>query len=198
MTARPVKWAGLSHVKGRGGSMSDGTEKTNFDEAVPIPGGAYGKAVAVMGAIGTLWIFMTMTMIVADVLGRNFFNAPITGVAEVAGRSVVAIVFLQIAGAIMAGRMTRADFLLNILSKRSPSVVKLLDLFNAVLGIVVFGLIAAASWPDLRQAWLTADFFGVQGLFTIPTWPFWAITVIGSIAAAIAYGLAMVERMRAA
>lgn len=176
--------------------MADGTERTDFDSAEPAPQGLYGRAVAVMAAIGTLWIFLTMVMIVADVLGRNFFNAPITGVAEVAGRSVVAIVFLQIAAAIASGRMTRADFLINIIAARSKRAVAALDVFNTLLGAGVFLLIAAASWPDLRQAWLTADFFGVQGLFTIPTWPFWAITVVGSIAAAIAYVLAMIGHIR--
>jgi len=176
--------------------MSDGTERTNFDDPEPAPQGLYQRAVAVMSAIGTLWIFLTMAMIVADVLGRNFFNAPITGVAEIAGRSVVAIVFLQIAGAVAGGRMTRADFLINIIAARSKRAVVALDVFNMLLGIAVFLLIAASSWPDLRQAWLTADFFGVQGLFTIPTWPFWAITVIGSVAAAIAYGQAMIARLR--
>lgn len=175
--------------------MADATD-TNLDAAPRVPQGLFQRAVGVMAAIGTIWIFLTMFMIVADVLGRNLFNAPITGVAEVAGRSVVAIVFLQIASAVAQGRMTRADFLINIVEARAPALAVLLEALFALLGATVFLLIALASWPDLASSWRTRDFFGVQGLFTIPTWPFWAITVIGSLAAAAAYLVAMAGRVR--
>lgn len=178
--------------------MADGTERTDFDNADPKPQGLFGTLTSVMAAIGTFSIFLTMLMIVADVVGRNALNMPITGVAEVAGRGVVAIVFLQIAAAVHGGRMTRADFLVNMVKTRSAGGVKLLDLLNLTLGMIVFALIGAASWHDLASAWRSADFFGVQGLFTIPTWPFWAITVIGSFAASLAYLLALAGLMRPA
>jgi TRAP-type C4-dicarboxylate transport system permease small subunit len=180
----------------KGPILADGTERTDFDSAALAPRGLFDRIAAMMAAIGTISIFLTMAMIVADVLGRNFFNRPITGVAEVAGRAVVAIVFLQIAAAVASGRMTRADFLINIVKARSSRMARALELLNVVLGAGVFALIAAASWPDLLQSWRSSDFFGVQGLFTIPTWPFWTITVIGSIAAGIAYLLAIIGQFR--
>lgn len=176
--------------------MADGTERTNFDGADPRPQGLFARMTTLMAAIGTIWIFLTMAMIVADVLGRNFFNRPITGVAEVAGRAVVAIVFLQIAAAVSGGRMTRADFLINIVKARTARGAKALDILNVLLGAAVFALIGYASWHDLANAWGSNDFFGVQGLFTIPTWPFWAITVVGSLSAALAYLLALVDLFR--
>jgi hypothetical protein len=45
------------------------------------------------------------------------------------------------------------------------------------------------------SSWGSNDFFGVQGIFTIPTWPFWAIVVVGSILAAVAYLLAAGEHV---
>ena len=77
-----------------------------------------------MSAVGTVWIGLMMVMIVLDVIGRNFFNAPITGVAEIAGRSVVAIVFLQIASAVMQGRLTRADFLIRRIGRARPGAAR--------------------------------------------------------------------------
>ncbi len=77
----------------------------------------------VLAAIGTLWIFFLMFLVVADVVGRNFLDSPITGVAEFAARSVAAIVFLQLAAAILSGKMTRSDFLLRLLARRSPRAV---------------------------------------------------------------------------
>ncbi len=142
-------------------------------------GAALGSVANLLSAIGTVWIGLMMVMIVLDVIGRNFFNAPITGVAEIAGRSVVAIVFLQIAAAVMQGRLTRADFLIRRIERASPKAGRLLDTLFALFGALVFALILWASWPNMMKAWTTAEFFGVQGVFTIPTFPFRAITVIG-------------------
>lgn len=175
--------------------MAESSGRTDFDEPDKGAAGVFALATSAMAALGTVWIFVTMFMIVADVLGRNFFNAPITGVAEVAGRSVVAIVFLQIASAISQGRMTRADFLINMVAARSRALANLLEGVYALIGAAVFALIAIACWPDLANTWRTNDFFGVQGIFTIPTWPFWAINVIGSVAAAVAYLIAMAGRI---
>ncbi|WP_349357984.1 TRAP transporter small permease [Stappia sp.] len=171
--------------------MSDESQADPDDGFVPpfsqAPFGAILASVAaVMSSVGTLGIGALMLLIVADVLGRNFFNAPITGVAEIAARAVVAIVFLQIAAAILQKRLTRADFLVRRLAKVSPRTVCLLEAVFALTGAVVFALIVWASWPKLASAWATSEFFGVQGVFTIPTWPFRAITVVGAGVAVLA------------
>lgn len=141
----------------------------------------------VLAAVGTVWIFLMMLLIVADVLGRNFFDAPITGVAEFAARSVASIVFLQLAAAICSGRMTRSDFLLRIIGKRSPGAVKVLEVFNVVVGALLFFALAAISWPELTEAMRIKEYFGVQGVFTVVTWPFRALIVLGATTAAVAY-----------
>ncbi len=140
-----------------------------------------------LAAVGTVWIFLMMLLIVADVLGRNFFDAPITGVAEFAARSVASIVFLQLAAAVCSGRMTRSDFLLQIIAKRSPGTVKALEVINVVVGALLFFALAAISWPELTEAMKIHESFGVQGVFTVVTWPFRALIVLGSAAAALAY-----------
>lgn len=145
-----------------------------------------GTVTAVFSSVGTLWIGFLMALIVADVLGRNFFNAPITGVSEIAGHSVVAIVFLQTAAAIMQGRLTRADFLFRRIADLSPRSGAALESLFCLTGTLVFGLVAWASWDKMITAFTRDEFFGVQGVFTVPTWPFRAIIVIGSIVAALA------------
>lgn len=151
------------------------------------PVAAFKRYTELLAACGTLLIFGLMLLIVADVAGRNFFSSPITGVAEIAARCVVAIVFLQISGAVMAGRMTRADFLVNILNPRVPGLVRAMDALFCILGALVFAAIAYASWPDTADAWRTNDFFGVQGVFTIPTLPFRIVNIIGAASATVAY-----------
>lgn len=141
----------------------------------------------VLAAVGTIWIFAMMLLVVADVLGRNFFDAPITGVAEFAARSVASIVFLQLAAAICSGRMTRSDFLLQFIARRSAAAVKALDVFNVVVGALLFAALAVMAWPELVEAYQTHEYMGVQGVLTVVTWPFRALIVLGSAVAAVAY-----------
>jgi TRAP-type C4-dicarboxylate transport system permease small subunit len=141
----------------------------------------------VLAAVGTVWIFLMMLMVVADVVGRNFLNTPITGVAEFAARSVASIVFLQLAAAICAGRMTRSDFLLRLIGRHSLGALRVLEVLNALLGTLLFAALALIAWPELAEAWRTNEFFGVQGVYTVPTWPFRALIVGGSLVAAAAY-----------
>ncbi len=102
--------------------------------ATPVKNPLLGPA-NVLAAIGTAWIFVLMLLVVADVLGRNFLDAPITGVAEFAARSVASIVFLQLAAAICTGRMTRSDFLLRMLGRRSPGAMRAGCLHRAHLAL---------------------------------------------------------------
>ena len=149
------------------------------------------KPANLLAALGTIWIFGMMFLIVADVIGRNFLNLPITGVSEFAARSVASIVFLQIAAAIRAGRMTRSDFLLRILKNRSPRLARLLEIFNVIIGSTLFIALAVIAWPEFTESISSMEYFGVQGVYTVSTWPFRAIIIIGSIFAAIAYLLCL-------
>jgi TRAP-type C4-dicarboxylate transport system permease small subunit len=166
----------------------------SFSEA-PL-GALLGGVAAAMSALGTAAIGALMLLIVADVLGRNFLDAPITGVSEIAARAVVAIVFLQVAAAILQRRLTRADFLVRRIERASPRAVALLEAAFCLVGAIVFALILWASWPKFAEAWRTAEFFGVQGVWTIPTWPFRGITVLGAGVAVLAALYRMTEEIR--
>jgi TRAP-type mannitol/chloroaromatic compound transport system permease small subunit len=154
------------------------------------------RATDIMAAIGTVWTFLLMLLIVADVIGRSFLSRPIIGVAEVAGHSVVAIVFLQLASAIRHRRMTRADFLIDPLLRRRPAIGRMIEAAFSVLGAAVLALLAYAAFPELKESLTGTQFFGVPGVFTIPTWPFRMIIFVGSIVAAITYMAMAVDELR--
>jgi TRAP-type C4-dicarboxylate transport system permease small subunit len=175
----------------------DTASDPDFDAPVaPTARSPFQRFADILAAIGTVWIFLLMFLIVADVLGRNFLNKPITGVAEFAGRSVVAIIFLQLGSGISAGLMTRSDFVLRILGRRSERMVSVLEAAYAVFGSALFALLAIISWPEAAQAWKGNEFFGVQGVFTMPLWPFRWLIVLGSCMACCAYLLLALERLR--
>ena len=140
-----------------------------------------------LASLGTVWTFGLMLLICADVVGRSFLNAPITGVAEIAAHSVVGIVFLQIGATVYNRRMTRADFLIERICRAWPRAGQGIEAAFLLLGAAVMAFIAQAAWPGTLNAMAAREFFGVQGLFTVPTWPFRALIVLGGVAGAIAY-----------
>ena len=149
-----------------------------------------------LAAIGTIWTFGLMLLICADVVGRSFLNAPITGVAEIAAHSVVGIVFLQIGATIYHRRMTRADFLIDRVVARAPRLGRAMEALFCLAGALVMAFIAQAAWPGVWNSLERNEFFGVQGLFTVATWPFRALIVLGGAGGALGYGALLVVEIR--
>jgi TRAP-type C4-dicarboxylate transport system permease small subunit len=149
-----------------------------------------------LAAIGTIWTFGLMCLICADVIGRSFLNAPITGVAEIAAHSVVGIVFLQIGATVYSGRMTRADFLIERIHRAAPGLGRAIEILFMLLGAGIMAFIAQAAWPGMWNSLAAREFFGVQGLFTVPTWPFRALIILGGAAGALAYLALLVIELR--
>lgn len=149
-----------------------------------------------LAAIGTIWTFGLMLLICADVIGRSFLNAPITGVAEIAAHSVVGIVFLQIGSTIYHRRMTRADFLIQRVITWAPNFGRGAEALFCLIGAAVMFFVAQAAWPGMWNSINLKEFFGVQGLFTVPTWPFRALIVLGGTAGGLAYLAVFVAELR--
>jgi TRAP-type C4-dicarboxylate transport system permease small subunit len=149
-----------------------------------------------LASLGTVWTFGLMLLICADVVGRSFLNAPITGVAEIAAHSVVGIVFLQIGATVYNRRMTRADFLIERICRAAPALGRAIELLFLGIGAACMVFIAQAAWPGMWNSVTLREFFGVQGLFTIPTWPFRALIVLGGAAGALAYLTLLVVELR--
>jgi TRAP-type C4-dicarboxylate transport system permease small subunit len=149
-----------------------------------------------LAAVGTIWTFGLMLLICGDVIGRSFLNAPITGVAEIAAHSVVGIVFLQIGATIHNRRMTRADFLIERIVKGAPVLGRGIELLFLLIGAACMAFIAQAAWAPMWNSIVLREFFGVQGLFTVPTWPFRALIVLGGAAGTLAYLALFVTDLR--
>jgi TRAP-type C4-dicarboxylate transport system permease small subunit len=160
---------------------------TDLDAPAPTTRHPLDLPAQALASVGTVWIFVIMCLVVADVIGRDFLDRPITGVAEFSARSVASIVFLQLAAAVCSGRMTRSDFLLNLIGKRSPAAVVVLNLLNALVGAALFAALGAIAWPEFSNSWASNEFYGVQGVYSVPAWPFRGLIIAGSAAAALCY-----------
>ena len=148
----------------------------------------------ISNVVGSLLILGLVVLITADVLGRNLFGAPISGVPEMVSLSIVAIVFLQAPQALKAGRMTRSDGLIDILHARFPSLACGLETLFDLTGVAVIGVILYAHWPMMTRSWARGDFVGAVGDFTAPTWPIKAMLALGCILLALQFGARILRR----
>ncbi|MEW9921551.1 TRAP transporter small permease subunit [Marimonas sp. MJW-29] len=146
----------------------------------PAPLRALDTCTQVANVIGSLLIVGLVLLIGADVLGRNLFAAPISGVPEMVKLSIVAIVFLQAPQALKAGRMTRSDALIDRINARFPALGGAMETLFDVLAMIVVGAIFYATWPIFTKSWTRGDFVGAAGDFTAPTWPVKLMILIGA------------------
>ena len=140
-----------------------------------------------MNGAGVIWVFALTFLICGDIAGRTLFGHPLQAVPEIVALSLIACVFLQLAFAVSRGRLTRADILLGRLQRRSPLTALGLERFFAVAGAFVLLAMAAGAWPDFWRALRTGEFFGVEGIYTLPIAPIKFIVVLGSVAAALSF-----------
>jgi tripartite ATP-independent transporter DctM subunit len=146
------------------------------------------KLAALVGALnaaGVVWVFALMFLIAADITARTLFDSPIAGVTEMVSLSLVASVFLQLAHAVLHGRLMRVEMFLTPLTQRAPAAASAWRASFALLGAAVLVALVLGSWPDLKSSWTTAEFAGVEGIFTVPVWPIKLIIVGGAAIAAV-------------
>ena len=141
--------------------------------------------VGVLNAAGVVWVFALMFLITADIAARTLFDDPIAGVTEMVSLSLVASVFLQLAHAVLHGRLMHVEMFLTPLARRAPAAASAWRALFALVGITLLAALVLGSWPDLASAWATAEFAGVEGIFTVPVWPIKLLIVVGSGAAGL-------------
>jgi len=150
-------------------------------------GSFFDKIIAILNAIGTGWIFVMMMMIVADVFFRFVFNSPIRGVPLIITMSIIAIVFLQLADALRAGRLTRSDMLIGSLLTKRPLIGYSMQGIFHLAGVFIMSVLLWYSVPFMLKAWRLNSYDGTDGEFTLPEWPVKAVIVVGAIVCAIQF-----------
>jgi TRAP-type mannitol/chloroaromatic compound transport system permease small subunit len=148
---------------------------------------AFDRLTGVLNAVGTAWIFVLMVLINADIFGREAFDAPVRGVTEIVSMSIVAIVFLQLAHTLWAGRVTRSDALITRLIRRLPRLGYALQALYHLTGAVLFAIIFQASLPYFTKALEIDEYVGAAGDFTAPVWPVKLIILVGCAATAVQF-----------
>lgn len=120
-----------------------------------------------------------VVLINCDVVGRLFFDAPISGVSELMGQAVVIFVFLQGPQAFRQRRFLRNDSFLSSFSRRRPRTGYALILTLHGLAFAILLPLLVQSIPLLIKDWISGDYVGAVGSFTFPTWPARLAVVVG-------------------
>ncbi len=139
----------------------------------------------VIHVLSAFWILLIAFVIVADVIGRAVFSAPLQGTTEVIRNSVVAITFLQLPLAVLSGSMLRTEIVNELLG---PNGRRFLRILAYLLGFALFALIAYADWRPASVAYRIGEYEG-EGALRVPVWPVHFILIGSAIMTAIAYVL---------
>jgi TRAP-type C4-dicarboxylate transport system permease small subunit len=158
----------------------------------------FGTLTAVLNVLGTILIIAMAIAVNADVLGRNLFNKPITGVNEFLGLSIVAVVFLQIANTLREGRHVSNDIIMSAIGVHRPRVA---HAFYGLFNLIGAGLMAFIVWfvtPMFLEMYREGYYQGTAEVMEIPVWPFVLPVIIGGIATAIQYVVFAIDELAAA
>jgi TRAP-type mannitol/chloroaromatic compound transport system permease small subunit len=151
------------------------------------PGAVFRWLVVAMNAVGSIWVFVIMVLVCADVAGRYIFNSPIRGVPLVITMSLIGIAFMQLPDALRNGRLTRNEAVLGPLLVRRPRVGLSLQALYHLAGAFLMVLLAVYITPMFQKAWISDSFLGARGDFIMPEWPFKLFIVLGSVVTAIQF-----------
>src|SRR5512134_1213963 len=83
-------------------------------------GQLFATLITLLNAAGVVWVFALMFLICADITARTVFDRPIAGVTEMVSLSLVASVFLQLAHAVLHGRLMRVEMFIGPLERNHP------------------------------------------------------------------------------
>jgi len=156
----------------------------------------FGWLTGAMNAGGTLWYFLIVCLVCADILTRELLKLPLRGLTEGISYSLIGATFLQLANTLHVGRMTRADLFLSAYRQRNPAGAAAWDSVLHLLGAAVMGLVVYACWPLFMRSFLEHEIVGQPDEFNFPVWPLRLLAVIGSAATAVTFLLLALDALR--
>ena len=127
--------------------------------------------------------FLLSFLVVADVVGRTAFGAPVKGTPEIVSMSIVIICFLQASYAIRSGGMLSVDVIPALLPARLRDALLAL---GCLLGAGFFAVVLYGGMDPLSHAWSSNEYEG-EGALRVPTWPARFAVMLGAGLAAIDY-----------
>jgi TRAP-type C4-dicarboxylate transport system permease small subunit len=106
------------------------------------------------------------------------------------------IVYLALASTIRHNRLARTDVFLGWLAARSPRAATLLSAVYDLIGAVLLAVVGWAGLLTLVRDFGGGKYLGIQGVLTLPLWPFGAAFVAGIAIASVQFLLQAMHALR--
>lgn len=129
-----------------------------------------------LSVIGSWCLFVTMLIIVVDILGRYIFNSPLSGTPEIVRNAIVVILYLQLPYATLEERHVRTTV---VYDKVPDKVKNILNIISYSIGIFLFIIIVINAYDNTIKTWILSEYEG-EGAIKIPTYPIRAMILFGS------------------
>lgn len=133
----------------------------------------------ILHKVSSAFLMLLMFLTTADVLGRYFFNTPITGTYELTGLILALMVFYSLGSAQLKGDHIEIDFFTKKMSIKNQAILR------SVSSFLLFILLSLTSWQLFeytQRMWFGGVTSGDLGL---PLYIFSGLTIIGAIAFAL-------------
>ena len=137
----------------------------------------------VCSTVAAFWAMALAFLILWDITGRTFFNAPFDGTIEIVANSMVSILFLQLPYTIYRGAHLRTT----VVYQNLPNIGRrLIDIFVAILGIWFFWSVAVGGWEDMIIGWEVDEREG-EGSIRVPIYPVRSLIIVFAIVSMLVY-----------
>ena len=150
------------------------------------------RLVEAFAVLGTAMIVILMVIICADIVARNAMGASLPLVSEGGALLLVVLVALQLGATVRARRLAGTEVILEPLTAAFPRAGAALNALFDLIGALLFGTIAYATVRVLEKDLASAEFIGITGMATLPTWPFRVLILAGFAVAAIEFGVQVI------
>lgn len=130
-------------------------------------------SIKLMVCLASATLAAMMFLMAADVVGRYFFNSPISGGLELIEYMMAVIVPLSVAYCALQGAHVSVELLVERLPRTAQRILKII---TGGLSIIFVGLI---SWQNFLYIGEMYRSHMTSAVLRIPTYPFVAATAIG-------------------
>ncbi len=136
----------------------------------------YSRFAIALGSLSGMSTMLLVLIIVPDVLGRKFFNAPIPGASEMGVLLLVCKIFLGLPGAQASGSNFSVSVIHGVMS---PMQRRVADSLTTLIAAVVFGLMARMSVISAIRSTQRGEIS--YGVIAFPIWPGRIVLAVGLI-----------------
>lgn len=131
--------------------------------------------------VSSIILFLLMFLTTADVVGRYFFNKPITGTYELTGLALATIIFFSLGTAQIKKDHIEIDFLTNMMPEKVQAAL------SALTSFVLFFLMVLTSWQLLEYTKRIMQGNELSGDLGLPLYIFVGLTIFGAISFTLTY-----------